>query len=709
MYLDDTMKVTKINYSAEQILGIDKEHLEGRKVTKLNWSSFELDGESYKLNDLPFNRAIKYGEVCVQEIMGVYNPRKKELVWLQVDAKPVFKNNKKNPTEVFVTFTDITNNINYQREIKRAKELLEKTGETALVASYEYLIQENKLTWSDVAYKIHEIPHDFKLDLTSAISFYSEGESRKAITSAVADAIVKGESFDVTCEIITAKGNRKWLRSIGIPERKNGVTISIYGTAQDITRLVQQSATIKSEQERLAAIVSHAEIGTWEWDTEQQEMIINDYFASMLGYSKEELVPISGNKMRELTHHEDLPMVTKLFHECSTGQIQAMENEVRLKHKNGHWVWVLNKANVVSKSEDGKSLRMFGVHIDLSGVKKAEDNLRLSEQRFKLIADNVNEIFWLRNADNTAVYYVNPAYERVYGYSTESLIKRPESFIDAIYKEDLHLFYDAYEAYNVTGNFDVDFRIVRSDGEIRWLNSKSIPVYDEHGKVVFHTGIATDITRQKQIETELRASELRFRKLFTENASPMLLINPFTGQVVDANPASEQFYGWKKEEFLRKFAHQLCYFEDGIMPTSPWWMDTTRKYTTLNHKLADGVVKALEVYYSTIEMNKEQLVFAIIHDVSEKKAYLEAIEQQNAVLKDIAWTQSHMVRSPLSNIMGLMNLLSLERNVQANPNGFTISSEVYEALVKSAMQMDKALREVSQKTNIVDELKSRLN
>lgn len=709
IYMDAGLKVTKINHAAELILGIDREQLEGRKVTKLNWSSYERDGENYKLNDLPFTRAIKEGEVCEQEIMGVYNPKKKAMVWLQVDVKPVFTKGKKQPSEVFVTFTDITKMITYQGAINRANQLLEKTGETALVASFEYLVQENKLTWSDVAYKIHEIPKNYNIDLTSAIGFYAEGESRRKITSAVADAIVTGEPFDVTCEIISAKGNHKWLRVIGIPERKNGVTVSVFGTAQDITMLEQQRTIIKDEQERMSSIVAHAGIGTWEWDNDHQEMVINDYFASMLGYKKEELVPLIGAKMASITHPDDLPMVTRLFDRCMRGEIQTMENEVRLKHKDGSWVWVLNKASLILKDGEENAVKMFGVHIDLSGVKKAEEDLKLSEQRFKLIADNVDEIFWLRNADNTQVYYVNPAYERVYGHSTDTLIKRPESFIDSIYKEDLQLFYDAYESYKVTGVFDVDFRIVRADGEIRWLNSKSMPVYDEHGKIAFHTGIATDITKQKLIENQLRASEQRFRKLFTENASPMLLINPLSGQVVDVNPASEKFYGWKKEAFLRKFAPELCYFADGEIPTEPWWADTKRKYTTLTQKMADGTIKALEVYYSSIEMNDEQLVFAIVHDISEKRAYLEAIEQQNVVLKDIAWTQSHMVRAPLSNIMGLMNLLSLERNVQANPNGFTISSEVYDALVKSAMQMDKALREVSQKTNIVDELKSRLN
>jgi len=134
---------------------------------------------------------------------------------------------------------------------------------------------------------------------------------------------------------------------------------------------------------------------------------------------------------------------------------------------------------------------------------KEDDARRESEEQFRQIAENVGEVFWLRNAENDRILYVSPAYEQVWGRSCASLYADPQSFMDTIYDDDKPAVFAAFTDYVATHTFDLEYRIVRPDGSLRWLHAKSFPVRNEAGTIIRHTGVAMDITDRKQIEEQL--------------------------------------------------------------------------------------------------------------------------------------------------------------------------------------------------------------
>lgn len=140
---------------------------------------------------------------------------------------------------------------------------------------------------------------------------------------------------------------------------------------------------------------------------------------------------------------------------------------------------------------------------DITQRKKAEAALRDSEERFRQMAGNIQEIFWMLNAENMEILYVNPAYETITGRSCESLQQDPRSYEDAIHPEDRIRVLSRLGESTRSGHFDEEFRIVRPDNASRWVWVRGFPVRDAAGAVCRLVGTAQDITLRKLAEEQM--------------------------------------------------------------------------------------------------------------------------------------------------------------------------------------------------------------
>ncbi len=146
--------------------------------------------------------------------------------------------------------------------------------------------------------------------------------------------------------------------------------------------------------------------------------------------------------------------------------------------------------------------------------KRSEDALRESEQRFRQLAENIDEVFWLLSPDGTRVYYVNPAYTRVTGRSCESLYTNPASWLKALHVEDRRQIVKEFRERGPGIRRDSqerEVRVVRPDGSVRWVWIRSHPVQDDDGGVLFQVGVAVDVTERQAAEMALREREEALR------------------------------------------------------------------------------------------------------------------------------------------------------------------------------------------------------
>jgi diguanylate cyclase (GGDEF)-like protein/PAS domain S-box-containing protein len=130
--------------------------------------------------------------------------------------------------------------------------------------------------------------------------------------------------------------------------------------------------------------------------------------------------------------------------------------------------------------------------------------LRVSEERLRFIAENLDDVFWLTSPDENTILYVSPSYEQLYGRTCQSLYDDPRSYLEAIHPDDR-----ASVQQQVAGSPDqqleLTFRVVRPDGTIRWVWTHAKPIYDAAGQIVHRVGIAKDITARKEHEAQIEA------------------------------------------------------------------------------------------------------------------------------------------------------------------------------------------------------------
>jgi len=189
-------------------------------------------------------------------------------------------------------------------------------------------------------------------------------------------------------------------------------------------------------------------------------------------------------------------------------------------------------------------------------LKRRLKYLSESEERFRLMTENIHEVFWIAEPGKH-ILYISPAYEKIWGHSCESLYARPKSFLKAIHPEDRGRVLAALRKQIKGEQTSEEYRIVRPDGSTRWIWDRGFPIRDNTGKFSYVTGIAEDITERKQAaqnitarkgaEEKLQQSEEQFRTI-CENAPVMIDSFDQEGKCLLWNKECKKTLGWTKEE-----------------------------------------------------------------------------------------------------------------------------------------------------------------
>jgi PAS domain S-box-containing protein len=187
----------------------------------------------------------------------------------------------------------------------------------------------------------------------------------------------------------------------------------------------------------------------------------------------------------------------------------------------------------------------------------AAKGLRETEEKFRQLADNVSDVFYMTSPDLQQMHYVSPAYEEIWGLSTASLYANPRQWGEAILPEDREHTFAALAGLAANEpSMSVEFRIARPDGEVRWILSRGFQVRDAHGTLIRITGIASDITASRHAAEELRESDRRFRDMLGNLELVSLMLDK-DARITYCNDYLLRLTGWQRHEIIGRNAFDV--------------------------------------------------------------------------------------------------------------------------------------------------------
>ncbi|MBE0391363.1 PAS domain S-box protein [Flavobacterium sp. PL002] len=436
-------------------------------------------------------------------------------------------------------------------KLKKQDAFLDQCNRAANIGYWEIDLVSQKLNWSSMTKVIHETSFDYIPNIETAIDFYKEGENRDLIEKSFKEAVAKGTPFNHELQIITLKGNTKWVRSIGQAAFSDGVCTRVYGTFQDITVVKEAHIALTTEKEKLISVLKGTNTGTWERNIQTEETHHSEIWAEIIGYPLAELQPISSKKWEKLVHPDDLLITKQKLEEYFNKKTEYYNAEYRIRHKNGHWIWVLDKGKVISWTENNKPLVMFGTHYDITEQKKINQrNIHFIEQTPTAIAMFDNQMNYLASSEKwKSDYQLND--EKIIGKCHYDIFPEIKQEWKAIHQKCLMGIPDHREE-------DV---FIRKDGSIQWLKWEIKPWHNDNGSIGGLIMYTADITVRKQFQEKLRISEEAFRGNFENAAIGMGLLNT-TGQWLKVNTSLCKLLGFPEEEMVTQNFQKITHPDD---------------------------------------------------------------------------------------------------------------------------------------------------
>jgi PAS domain S-box-containing protein len=285
-------------------------------------------------------------------------------------------------------------------------------------------------------------------------------------------------------------GRQGWVKTTKLPLRNAAdEIIGVLGVSEDITELIDLQYRLHDEMERLTFALDGAALGLWDWYIQTGVVTFNERWASMLGYTLDELEP-NVSTWEKLLHPDDAAEVTAVLNAHLRGETEIYVTEHRLRTKAGGWKWILDRGKVFAWDAEGNPLRAAGTHLDIDERKHIEHALRESEQRFRSVVASMNDIVYTLDREQR--------FTGVYGRWVEHFDLTPEHFfgrkLGEIATESVDTHVQNHERVLVEGRTIVYEWEIAGVGSPSYYQTALSPLRDRQGAIIGLVGVGRDVT-----------------------------------------------------------------------------------------------------------------------------------------------------------------------------------------------------------------------
>jgi len=393
--------------------------------------------------------------------------------------------------------------------------------------------------------------------------------------------------------------------------------------------------------------------------------VFNTGAVNLLGYPAEEVI---GKETPEKFHLE-----SEIASRCKKitdigGKIHdphdLFEYVLHVQNEQSEWTYIkkdgtkltVNMSINTLRERDGSVAGFLFIANDVTEKKRSEKALKESEQKYRLLINNLPNIIYKGYAEGS-LDFIDNKIEALTGYSRHDFLTRKIKWHDIIVPEDMDIAVNSFrKALKTDKSYIREYRIKAKNGNVIWIEEGGQIVCDENGKIEFITGAFLDITERKLAEQKLYESEDKYRSLFDSGPNPIFVVDMKTLEVIDANPSAEETYGYESGELIGKLFYEFGATE-GEKPNPVFFRDTSGSKVSVNKQKVRQYTKDKKPFFinfntcPTIYKGREAIILAAtdITAMMEKDAQLIQASKMKT-LGEMSAGIAHELNQPLNTI-----------------------------------------------------------
>lgn len=551
--------------------------------------------------------------------------------WLKANSRPQRRPN--GDVAWHGILLDKTPQKQAELEIVNLQTALLEAQQIAHIGNWAFDLSSQAISWSPELFRMFGLDPAMGEPTYDAYLQMIYPDDRRLLVQAIDQAVAQGTPYQIDYRALLPDGSIRYHEGRGGAERDGtGQVTRLFGTCLDITDRKHTELALQASQMRLELALDSSGTGTWDWNMQTNEVIFSQkHWKALVGYGADETVANAVTEWEGRVHPEDQAQLQADIAKHLRGETEIYENVHRIRCQDGTYKWNSAQGKIVEWDEHGNPARFIGINRDITDRKHAE--IALTDLREKLEkAQEVSHLgHWSFDLDTQKITWSDEVF-RIFGMAPEQDEPTFSEHFEQIYPGDRSFFLERIAEANQGIPQNVDFRILRPHGEIRYINSRLELEYRGE-QIVRMFGVVMDITERKQGELALQTSEARFRAIFEQAAAGINQIDA-SGHFVEANQYYCNLLGYAKDELLALTFTDVIHPEDLAQHRPQIDRIVRGEIDYLNyekrdrHKNGDWIWTKISISVLRDEAGQVVGNLAIVVDIGDRKRAEQTIRQQ---------------------------------------------------------------------------------